>query len=82
MSTYVGRINLCSDVPGVAINAREQVPPEAECTVFVDGDGGVFVRLGNVWQGSAMRAWQGAGDWTASELAQALLANVRERGLV
>jgi hypothetical protein len=82
VSTYVGRIHLCSDVPGVAIKVREQAPHDVECTVFVDGDGGVFFLPGNVWQGSVMRAWQGAGAWTASELAEALLANVRKRGLV
>lgn len=82
MSTYVGRIHLCSDVPGIAVGIREQVASDADCTVFVDGSGGVFFRLGDVWQGSVMRAWYGAGQWLASDLAHALLTHARKRGLV
>jgi len=82
MSTSIGRIEMCRDIPSIAVALREQVPTGSDCTVFADDLGGVFFVLGKSEVEPALRVCHRTHPWTAPEIAQALLANARKRGLV
>ena len=82
MTLHAGIIRLCADIPSIAIRICNDVPADSDCTVFVDDDGGVFYTLTADQRLANWRAYYAFPGWTAADLAQALLASVRQRGLV
>jgi hypothetical protein len=80
----VGRIECCSDVPGIAVRISELVPEtdHLACTVIVGDRGHVhlYQGVGTVPAGDSVCKL--VGQWTASTLAHALLDYVRAKGLV
>jgi hypothetical protein len=79
MSEHAGFIERLSDIPSIALQVREHVPAGASCYVYVDNTGDVSFDLTVQAAHAGMPACRMDGPWTASELAQALLAQVKSR---